>query len=141
MNLQKYNKYMLKKGNKLNSILLGKCPRCHSESMYEIKNPYIFGGTIKLNDSCSSCDLHYHIEPSFFTGSMYVSYGVGIAFAVAAFIISHFVFEAGLLTTFFAITGTLIVFMPVIARLSRNIWINLFINYEKDAIEKYGKGK
>lgn len=130
---------MLKKGYKLYSILFGKCPRCHNESMYEVKNPYIFGGTLKLNEKCTSCNLNYHLEPSFFTGSMYVSYGVGIAFAVAAFIISHFIFEASLLSTFFSITGTLILFMPIIARLSRSIWINLFINYEKDAINKYSK--
>ncbi len=132
---------MLKRGNKLYSILFGKCPRCHNESMYAEKNPYIIGGTIKLNENCSTCNLHYHLEPSFFTGSMYVSYGVGIAFAVAAFVVSHFLFEASLLKTFFAITGTLILFMPVIARLSRNIWINIFVNYEKDAVEKCKKKK
>jgi hypothetical protein len=44
-----------------------------------------------------------------------------------------------ILKTFFAITGTLILFMPIIARLSRSIWINLFISYDKDAIKKYGK--
>tara|TARA_B110001450_G_scaffold118196_1_gene111586 strand:- start:347 stop:748 length:402 start_codon:yes stop_codon:yes gene_type:complete len=129
---------MLKKGYKIYSILFGKCPRCHQDNMYEEKNPYIISSTLKLNENCSSCNLYYHIEPSFFTGSMYVSYGVGIAFAVAAFIISHFIFEATLLKTFFAITGTLILFMPIIARLSRSIWINLFISYDKDAIKKYG---
>ena len=37
-------------------------------------------------------DTKYKIEPSFFYGSMYVSYAVGIAFAVAAFIISNLYF-------------------------------------------------
>ncbi|MDG1047213.1 MAG: DUF983 domain-containing protein, partial [Flavobacteriaceae bacterium] len=31
---------MLKKGNKLNSILTGSCPRCQEENMYLDKNPY-----------------------------------------------------------------------------------------------------
>jgi hypothetical protein len=30
---------MLKKGNKLYSILTGSCPKCHEESMYMNKNP------------------------------------------------------------------------------------------------------
>jgi len=127
---------MLKKGYKLYSILLGKCPRCHQESMYEVKNLYKLKTTLKLNNNCSSCDLKYHLEPSFFTGSMYVSYPIGIAFTVPPFIISHVVCKASLLTTFFAITGTLIIGLPIIARLSRNLWINFFVNYDKDAIEK-----
>ena len=128
---------MLKKGYKLYSILFGKCPRCHEESMYEVKNPYKLKTTLKLNENCSSCNLHYHLEPSFFTGSMYVSYPIGIAFTVPPFIVSHVLCEASLLTTFFAITGTLIFSLPIIARLSRNIWINFFVNYDKDAVEKH----
>ena len=61
---------------------------------------------------------------------MYVSYGVGVAFAVAAFIISYLFIGTSLTTAFWAIVGTLVVFMPVIMRLSRNIWINLFMSYD-----------
>ncbi|MGB0896083.1 MAG: DUF983 domain-containing protein [Flavobacteriaceae bacterium] len=127
---------MLKKGYKLYSILLGKCPKCHEESMYEERNVYKLNKTLKLNDNCSSCGLHYHLEPSFFYGSMYVSYAVGIAFTVPPFLFSHFLLKSSLLTTFFIITGTLIVCMPIIARLSRNIWINIFVNYDKNATKK-----
>ena len=66
---------------------------------------------------------------------MYVSYAVGIAFAVAAFIIANLIFQASLKTTFIAIVATLVAFMPIIMRLSRNIWINFFIHYDKDAIK------
>lgn len=126
---------MLKKGSKLYSILFGKCPKCHEESMYETKNPYKLSNTLKLNEKCSSCDLKYHMEPSFFTGSMYVSYPVGIAFTVPAFIVSHVFLQNTLLTTFFAITGTLIICLPIIARLSRNIWINFFVNYSGSSMK------
>lgn len=128
---------MLKKGSILYSILFGKCPRCHEECMYVESNPFKIMTTLKLNEKCSSCGLKYMIEPSFFYGSMYVSYGVGIAFAVAAFIVSHVILGTGLLTTFFAITGTLMVFLPFIARVSRNIWINLFVRYDKEASSKH----
>ncbi|NEP40304.1 MAG: DUF983 domain-containing protein, partial [Okeania sp. SIO2H7] len=49
--------------------------------------------TLKINDICSHCGTKYRMEPSFFYGSMYVSYGVGIAFAVAAFVISYVMIE------------------------------------------------
>ncbi|MBC9794836.1 DUF983 domain-containing protein [Sinomicrobium weinanense] len=129
---------MLKKGNRLYSILTGSCPRCHEESMYTSKNLYDPRKTLKMNETCSHCGTRYKIEPSFFYGAMYVSYGVGTAFAVAAFVISFLFIGTGLKTAFFAIMGTLIVFMPVIMRVSRNIWINFFIKYQPDA-EKRGK--
>ena len=126
---------MLKKGYKLYSILTGACPKCHLESMYTSKNPYKPGHLFKMNERCSHCDTKYKIEPSFFYGAMYVSYAVGIAFAVAAFVIARLFIGTSLTITFIAIVITLIVFMPVIIRLSRNIWINFFVHYDADAIK------
>ncbi len=126
---------MLKKGNKLYSILTGTCPRCNEESMYLDKNPYHLGKIFKMHERCSACGLKYKMEPSFFYGAMYVSYGVGIAFAVATFIIAKLFLATTLLNTFIAIIGTLIVFMPINMRVSRNIWINMFIKYNPNAIK------
>lgn len=125
---------MIRKGMKLYSILFGACPKCHQESMYVNKNPYAFTETLKMHEHCSHCNTKYQIEPSFFYGSMYVSYGVGIAFAVAAFVISYLVFNSSLITAFIAIVITLIGFMPIIMRLSRNIWINLFMSFDKTKV-------
>lgn len=127
---------MIKKGTKLYSILKGSCPKCHEESMYVNNNPYIVTEVVKMREQCSNCHTKYSIEPSFFYGSMYVSYGVGIAFGVAAFVISYFFLETSLMTAFLAIIGTILVFSPVIMRLSRNIWINLFVSYDKTLAKK-----
>jgi uncharacterized protein (DUF983 family) len=127
---------MIRKGMKLYSILFGACPKCHQESMYVTKNPYVLADTLKINETCSHCHTRYRMEPSFFYGSMYVSYAVGIAFAVAAFVITYLIIETSLLTAFVAIILTLIGFMPIIMRLSRNIWINLFMSYDKNLVKK-----
>jgi len=126
---------MLKKGTKLYSILTGSCPKCHSESMYQSKNMYDPSMTLKMNETCSYCNTRYKIEPSFFYGAMYISYGVGIAFGVAAFVISYIFFKTSLKISFIAIIATLILFMPVIMRVSRNIWINFFFKYDSKAIK------
>ncbi|MCK5402308.1 MAG: DUF983 domain-containing protein [Flavobacteriaceae bacterium] len=127
---------MLKKGNKLYSILTGSCPKCHEESMYINKNLYALSDTLKMHERCSNCNTKYKIEPSFFYGSMYVSYAVGIAFAVAAFVISYLFFGANVNIAFVSIISTLIVFLPIILRLSRNIWINLFMSFDKSLSKK-----
>lgn len=100
--------------------------------MYVHKNPYLLTKVFKMHERCSHCGFKYKIEPSFFFGAMYVSYAVGIAFAFAAFVISFFMLGSTLPTAFIVIVATLVVFMPVIMRLSRNIWINFFVHYDKD---------
>ncbi|WP_179374423.1 DUF983 domain-containing protein [Winogradskyella wichelsiae] len=127
---------MIRKGMKLYSILFGACPKCHQESMYINKNPYALSDVIKMHKECSHCHTKYEIEPSFFYGSMYVSYAVAVAFAVAAFIITFVILELSLTAAFVAIIVTLIGFMPIIMRLSRNIWINIFMSYNEDLVEK-----
>lgn len=124
--------HMALKGSKIYSILTSTCPVCQSGKMYSNKNPYKISETLKMNERCPHCNTKFKIEPSFFYGAMYVSYGVGIAFAIAAFIISFFVLDLGRLNSFFVIIGTLVVFLPVILRLSRNIWINFFFKFDPE---------
>jgi uncharacterized protein (DUF983 family) len=122
---------MLKKGSKLYSILTGTCPKCHEEDMYIDKNPYHISKIYQMHEKCSNCHLQYKIEPSFFYGAMYVSYALTVALAILIFLIAIFIFKLNLVNSFIAIIIGLIVFIPITARLARNIYINLFIHYDK----------
>ncbi|MGV9003230.1 DUF983 domain-containing protein [Flavobacterium sp.] len=127
---------MLKKGSKLYSILTGSCPRCHEESMYVDKNPYHLSKLYTMHDNCSHCKLHYNIEPSFFYGAMYVSYGLTVAIGIAVFIITKVFIGLDLLQSFIAIIIALILLTPVTFRLARNIYINMFVHYKPTVIKK-----
>lgn len=118
------------KGNKLYSIFTGTCPVCQEESMYKESNPYKISKLFDMHERCSNCGTKYKMEPSFFFGAMYVSYAVGIAFAAAAFGIAYWLLNLSLLNTFIAIVLTLLIFLPVIVRWSRNIWVNFFFSYD-----------
>ncbi len=120
------------RGSKLYSIFSGSCPVCHSSKMYEDKNAYNLSKITKMHEKCSNCGTKYKIEPSFFYGAMYVSYGVGVAIAVATFIISHYFIGLDKLTSFWVILAAMILLMPINLRLSRNIWINFFFSYDKE---------
>jgi uncharacterized protein (DUF983 family) len=122
---------MLKKGLKINSILTGSCPRCQKESMYSDKNLLHFNNLLKMNEKCSHCGLKYQIEPSFFYGAMYVSYGLNVAIMIVVFLIAFFVFHTKVGITFISIISALLLFFPLVMRLSRNIYINIFIDYDK----------
>lgn len=127
---------MLKKGSKLNSILTGSCPKCQNESMYSDKNPLHLTKVLKMNDHCGHCGLKYQIEPSFFYGAMYVSYGLNVALGIAAFIVSFVFLGASIEQSFLAIVITLIVLFPFVLRLSRNLYINMFVSYDPKAGQK-----
>ncbi|RBN50452.1 DUF983 domain-containing protein [Flavobacterium psychrolimnae] len=121
---------MLKKGSKLYSILTGTCPKCQNESMYLDKNPLHFNKILKMHENCSHCGLRYQIEPSFFYGAMYVSYGLNVAIGIAAFIISFVFFDSNLKVAFIVIIASLIISFPFVLRWSRNIYINMFVSYD-----------
>ncbi|MAZ72300.1 MAG: DUF983 domain-containing protein [Flavobacteriaceae bacterium] len=124
------------KGSKLYSIFTGTCPVCHTGAMYKNSNPYKFSETLEMHERCPNCNLKFKIEPSFFYGAMYVSYAVGVAVAIAAFIIAYFFIGLGRLYTFFVITGTLVLLLPIILRISRNIWINFFFKFDSRKVKE-----
>jgi uncharacterized protein (DUF983 family) len=121
---------MLKKGSKLNSILTGTCPKCQKESMYLDPNPLHLSKILKMHNNCSHCGFQYQIEPSFFYGAMYVSYGLNVAIGIAAFIISYVIFRSSLKTAFIAIIVFLVLLFPFVLRWARNIYINMFVSYD-----------
>ena len=125
---------MLKKGLKINSILTGSCPRCQKESMYLDQNLLHLSKLLKMKEKCGHCGLKYQIEPSFFYGAMYVSYGLNVVLMIMVFLLSFFVFEAKVGTTFIAIIAVLGIMFPFVMRLSRNIYINMFVSYDKKVL-------
>lgn len=127
---------MFSKESKIKSMITGTCPKCHEENMYVNKNPYNISQTMKMHEHCQNCGFQYKIEPNFFFGAMYVSYALSVAVGMGTFVISHFGFGLDLLKSFAAIFVVLIGLMPVISRLSRNIYINMFVNYDKSLAKK-----
>jgi uncharacterized protein (DUF983 family) len=122
------------KVSKIYSVVTGTCPVCHTGKMYEISNAYKFSTTLKMHKRCAHCNTKFKIEPSFFYGAMYVSYPVGIIFASITFVISFYFIELGRLTSFIVIALILLILLPVILRLSRNIWINFFFKFDVEKV-------
>ncbi|MFZ4798470.1 MAG: DUF983 domain-containing protein [Bacteroidia bacterium] len=72
------NKYEPNKGL---SILKAKCPQCQSGKMYK-KSAFKLNGFTEMFDTCSVCGLTFEIEPGFFWGAMYISYGITTAMMI-----------------------------------------------------------
>jgi uncharacterized protein (DUF983 family) len=98
--------------------------------MYLNKNPFKLTSTLKMHEKCSYCGLTYQIEPSFFYGAMYVSYGLNVAIGIATFLISYLIFHTSLKIAFVAIIVALILLFPYVLRWARNIYINMFVTFD-----------
>ena len=120
---------MISKGKKLYSILKIKCPQCHEGAFLERK-VYDFSAFTKVRKSCPNCELNYHVEPSFYYGSMYVAYALGVAIMVAMVILNFLLFEAfSFLRTFGMVVVAVIVSSPLMNALAKIIWANFFFHY------------
>ena len=123
----------MKTPSKLYSSLFLKCPRCHKGSLLA-QHPYRLSAMNKVNENCSVCGQKFKLEPSFFYGSMYVSYAIGVAIAVAVVVLSLLLgFKLGMLHYFTLITLILVVLMPYIGALAKSVWAHFFIDYDPEA--------
>ena len=119
--------------SKLFAILKLKCPQCRKGNLL-VGNPYQLRNFNKVNDYCPHCKLHFKIEPIFFYGSMYVSYGLGVGISIAIYILLLlFGLAQGMIRNFIIISISLILLMPYINALSKVIWANLFFKYKPNS--------
>lgn len=81
------------------------------------------------------------MEPSFFFGAMYVNYALAVALFVAVFIICKVFIGLSILHSFIAIIVVSLLLTPITLRLSRIIWINIFVSYDKNAIKEFEDSK
>ena len=122
---------MFKKGTKLYSISKGKCPKCQEGEFFKYKFSLNPSKITKIHDNCPNCNLKYMLEPSFFYGAMYVNYGFSVALFVGVFIISKMIIGLSILQSFVAIIVVSLLLSPLTLRLSRIIWINMFVSFEE----------
>lgn len=123
----------MKKGTKLYSILHFKCPQCQ-EGEFLVSTPYDLKKVGDVREECPVCHLKYAKEPGFYYGAMYVSYALGVALFVTVWASCNWFFtdvsvwlQIGLVVLFSIILG------PYLFALSKIIWANFFIHYDKDA--------
>ncbi|MDA9365443.1 DUF983 domain-containing protein [Flavobacteriaceae bacterium] len=96
-----------------------------------VSHPYNISKFNKVNEYCSHCQLKFKIEPSFFYGSMYVSYGLGVGISIVIYLLQLFLELAlGMIQIFFLITTILAFLTPYINALSKVIWANFFFRYD-----------
>ena len=80
---------------------------------------------------CPCCGQNFEPEPGYYYGAMYVSFGFSTAIFLGVLFVLYFLVEE--ITTLMVAGVVLVVavgLLPITFRLSRALWINIFIRYE-----------
>lgn len=124
------------KSNRIISMLHHKCPNCHIGDMYVNKSIFPLNKLMTMHERCSHCGQKYELETGFWFGTGYISYGISVGLIITIallFTIFHgFSWQDNSIFIFLGIIGAVLVLLqPWIMRLSRSIYIYLFVGYGK----------
>ena len=103
------------------AMLRQRCPRCLQGRVYR--------AFISMNEACPFCGYVFGREEGYFTGAMYVSYGLGLAIVFAIIGIlwpfwpTETIGDVGLLLVVASLAYLL--FVPIVYRYSRVVWLHL----------------
>lgn len=128
------NMALFKKSSKAYSIFYLKCPRCHEGEMFETGS-WSMKKSFDMHKRCPKCNLNYFPEPGYYYGAMFISYiwtGWFCLFFIAFF---HWFLEWSQTVAFTLLGIFLAVNFVYIFRISRMMWININVKYDKDAIK------
>ena len=119
---------MIPKGSKLFSVLYNRCPRCQEGAMFVTSHPYSRRFT-EMHRTCSHCGQRSEPEPGFYQGAMYVSYAINTPVAIATIVLMNILGASMTMITLATVLVSILV-IPLSFRLSRLIWLNLFVRYQ-----------
>jgi uncharacterized protein (DUF983 family) len=119
------------KDTKLYSILFNKCPRCHQGQFFKSKHPYDLSHFGKMNSECSVCGEGFERESGYYLGAMYVSYAMNIGLGIGLFLLTVVLLDFEILSFLFTFIASVLLLFPLNFWLSRLIWINFFVKYDK----------
>ncbi|MES2388481.1 MAG: DUF983 domain-containing protein [Bacteroidota bacterium] len=95
-----------------------------------------------MNPTCESCSLRFQVEPGFFYGAMYVSYGFGVGAVAAVWIGLNFLAnDPPLWIYMLAVAAVVLLSVPFSYRYARALYLFWFggVSYDADAPEKFHK--
>ncbi len=121
----------LKKGTKLYSIIRLKCPSCQEGNLFITRNPYDLKRFIDMPDKCPVCEQDFKIEPGFYSGALWVSFPILVVLVIPLSFYLIFDTKLSVGLDFFIIGAIVFGLQPIIMRLSRVIWINVFVRYKE----------
>lgn len=81
--------------------------------------------------TCGHCHQSFEPEPGFYFGAMFVSYGINTLLFIASWITLTLVYPSySLFLLLGLLVGIVMLSLPFSFRLSRSIWLALFVRFD-----------
>ena len=111
--------------SRISSLLKEKCPKCETGKVFKTKGNILTLKFPEMNKQCDHCSHTFEIEPGYFYGAMFVSYGLVVLEMFAFFLIS-LAFEMNLNMRLILVIVPMILLSIINFRYSRIIWMYVF---------------
>ncbi|HTE31255.1 MAG TPA: DUF983 domain-containing protein [Chryseolinea sp.] len=120
------------------AILRMRCPKCREGKMFPTGTLYTTR-FMRMNERCSCCHQSFMPEPGYYFGAMFVSYAINTAFFIAAWLAMYVIMDdVSVGAMIMALMVVVVGLLPVTFRLSRVLWIYIFVRYQgRGAIMNY----
>lgn len=115
----------------LNSVIKSKCPRCNLDNLYVDNNPYHLSKLGQMKKKCEKCGQAYEPETGFYYGAMYVSYALSVGAMFIPGYLLYLLFDVSFVVLLGFVLAVYILAFPLFFRLARNIWLNIFVKYDR----------
>ncbi len=117
--------------NILYSTIWNRCPSCHQTNVFVYNNPLNLKHFTEMHETCSCCNEKYEKEPGGYYGAMYVSYALMVGWFVICWACDSFLIHSETATFLLFVISSIVLFMPITFRISRLLWLNFFIKFDK----------
>lgn len=126
--------------NLLWSILSMHCPRCRRGDMFKHRNAYkklTLRHIFDMYESCPVCNQEFNLEPGFWYGTGYVSYGIVVVFSAFSFLawwlfIGISINDNRVVAWLVCNSVLILLLQPWLMRVSRVVYLYLFVKYNKN---------
>ena len=85
-----------------------------------------------MHKRCDNCNLKFSIEPGFFQGAAYVSYGLQVLSSLIVFNCFFWLTNIPWQNIVYILLFTVILATPYVVVLSRAIWLHMYISHKGD---------
>lgn len=111
---------------RLQAIWQERCPQCREGKMFK-HTWWQLSKFDEMHKNCPVCDLRFEVEPGFWYGAMFVSYGITIGLLVALGFLIYWLFnDPSIMGYVVPIVLISVLAVPFNFRISRSIFLHLF---------------
>ena len=126
--------------NLLWSVLSMHCPRCRRGNMFKTRNAYkrlTLEHIFDMHENCTVCNQEFNLEPGFWYGTGYVSYGIVVVFSAISFLawwlfIGISANDNRVVAWVISNSVLILLLQPWLMRISRVVYLYLFVKYNKN---------